>query len=260
MVANGTPAQWHHDPCALRSDVATETPAQRDCDLCALRRDAAAGTPAHCVHLFGRYLCRRATMISGGGRLHHHSAECCHIRGWWPGVLKASGPGVPKATHSRLLRLHSAVTGMRLCASECRKSGRAVLAEHFRVFEFTWGAQVRVPDPSCRFWLCARSRRPRMAVPWRPMRNNRPACWPFVVRGLARAAGILSLALCSLCPPLMPWYQFRVGFVGGDFSPLSSLHCTTLRMQLGTISVKALRSLRIGSSGDFSLMRSSTMQ
>ena len=28
--------------------------------LCALRRDAAAGTPAHCVHLFGRYLCRRA--------------------------------------------------------------------------------------------------------------------------------------------------------------------------------------------------------
>ena len=145
LVANGTPAQWHHDPCALRSDVATETPAQRDCDLCALRRDAAAGTPAHCVHLFGRYLCRRATMISGGGRLHHHSAECCHIRGWWPGVLKASGPGVPKATHSRLLRLHSAVTGMRLCASECLAAlqcyfaqGSPAQCDHLRDHDQWW--------------------------------------------------------------------------------------------------------------------------
>ena len=33
-----------------------------------------------------------------------------------------------------------------------------------------------------------------MVVPWRPLLNNRPACWLFVERGLARAAGIRSLA------------------------------------------------------------------
>ena len=43
-----------------------------------------------------------------------------------------------------------------------------------------------------------------MAVPWRPLCNNRPACWLFVARGLARAAGVRSLACGSLCPSLMP--------------------------------------------------------